>query len=225
MEQLKIEFETLRQSIRAKIDTRLPQLTSSESAQERRLVINQAARDLEEADELVAEMEFKAKTLPHSDKLKATALVRTWRESIRVSRKDLQKAGGDTSQADRAQLLSGASSSHVVNINSSDNNQRTRLLKGTDQLQTGTERLMNIQRIAAETEEVGVNTLSDLNRQREQIVRTRDTLSGADTWIAQSTGVLRGMQWQITKGSLIQKGTIVVLVILILIAIYFKYIR
>ncbi|KAJ3298854.1 V-snare-domain-containing protein [Rhizoclosmatium globosum] len=223
MDQLRIEFEALRQAVRTKLDVTLPTLLSSEASQERRLVVNQATRDLEEADEIIAEMETVAKTLPTQNKLKATALIRSFRETLRIARKDLQKAASPAA-AERFQLLSGANES-IVQIDAEANDQRTRLLRGTETLQSGSERLQNIQRIALESETVGVSTLSDLNRQREQLQRTRNTLDGADTWIAQSTAVIRGMQWQYTKGSLIQYGTIAILSILILIAIYFKYFR
>ncbi|KAJ3068424.1 hypothetical protein HDU98_008388 [Podochytrium sp. JEL0797] len=192
MDHLRSEFETLRTAFRDKIDTKLPLLLRSESSQEKRLTINQATRDLEEADELVAEMEITASSLPTSQKLKATALVRACREAIRSARKDLQKFNDE-----RGQLL-GRGGDAVMDVDSGDLDQRERLLRGAEQLQNGSERLVNVQRIAIESESVGINTLSDLSRQREQIVRTRDTLDGADTWITQSTGVLRGMQWQLS---------------------------
>lgn len=47
--------------------------------------------------------------------------------------------------------------------------------------------------MALETEQIGINTLGDLNRQREQILRTRDTLSTADAWIGKSQGLLKNM--------------------------------
>lgn len=72
--------------------------------------------------------------------------------------------------------------------------QRSRLLQGTERLQEGSRRLDDARRLALETESIGIATLEDLNRQRDQILRTRDTLSNADTWIAKSQGVLRGMQ-------------------------------
>jgi vesicle transport through interaction with t-SNAREs protein 1 len=50
--------------------------------------------------------------------------------------------------------------------------QRSRLIDGTERLQNSSRRLEEAQRIALETEGVGISTLEDLNRQREQMLRT-----------------------------------------------------
>lgn len=51
---------------------------------------------------------------------------------------------------------------------------RTRLLSGTQKLENASRKLEDAHRMALETEAIGVGTLEDLHRQREQIERTRD---------------------------------------------------
>ncbi|KAI8616266.1 hypothetical protein BC830DRAFT_1118790 [Chytriomyces sp. MP71] len=171
-------------------------------------------------------MEATLKNMPTSQKLKASAFVRFCRDAVRAARRDLAKyTTGVAFISDRTQLLSGATNHGATSISIDSADTRSRLLQSTERLQGGSQRLENIQRIALESETIGASTLGDLGRQREQIVRTRNTLDSADSWITQSTGVLRGMQWQATRGTLIQYGCIVILILLILIVFYFKYLK
>jgi vesicle transport through interaction with t-SNAREs 1 len=101
--------------------------------------------------------------------------------------------------------------------------QRARLMQGTDRLQDGSRRLEEAKRIAAETEAIGISTLEDLNRQREQMERTKDTLQSADTWITKSQGLVRTMQNRLATNKVLSASIIVMLIALILIIVYWKY--
>jgi len=101
--------------------------------------------------------------------------------------------------------------------------QRTRLLNGTERLQESSKRLENAHRVALETEQIGANTLGTLMEQREQILRTRDTLSTADSFIATSQRILKGMQRRMLTNKLITAAVIVALILLILLVIWLKY--
>ena len=57
-----------------------------------------------------------------------------------------------------------------------DTQQRQRLLRETDVLERGSQRLADSTRLAMETEDIGANILQDLQRQREQIEHSRDTV-------------------------------------------------
>lgn len=71
--------------------------------------------------------------------------------------------------------------------------QRQQLLSGTDRLQRSSGRLTAAQRMALETEEIGAGTLSDLSRQREQIVNTRERLLESEGYTDRSIKTLKGM--------------------------------
>lgn len=79
---------------------------------------------------------------------------------------------------------------------SGDYSQRTRLLRGTDQLADGSRRLEESHRLALETEEVGAGILSNLRGQREQIEHSRDVLTQADSSIDRASGTLKKMVWR-----------------------------
>lgn len=71
--------------------------------------------------------------------------------------------------------------------------QRQQLLSGTDRLERSSGRLRDAQRIGFETEQIGANTLADLNRQREQIQNTREHLLESEGYTDRSIKTLRGM--------------------------------
>ncbi|KAJ3056577.1 hypothetical protein HK097_005974, partial [Rhizophlyctis rosea] len=132
-------------------------------------------------------MEVELSSLAQPIRTRLTPRLRSFKEEIKKVRRDLTKHVG---QSDRDQLLG----SHVVDFEVASQDQRSRLLHGTERLQESSRRMDEARRIALETEAIGINTIETLAGQREQILRTRDRLSTADTWIAKSQGVLKGMQ-------------------------------
>ncbi|KAJ3095538.1 hypothetical protein HDU97_006814 [Phlyctochytrium planicorne] len=180
------------------------------------LLINQTKRELDEADEIISQMEMEVLSMAGPQKSHLSRRVKEFKEEIKRARRDLSKP---SSLADR-DLLLGSSSSTIIDV---ETDQRGRLLAGTERLQDGSRRLENAKRLALEAETMGISTLNDLNSQREQITRTRDTLSNADTWVTRSQGVLRGMQRQLQANRLMTYGIIAILVLLIIAVIYLKY--
>lgn len=129
-------------------------------------------------------------SLPQSKRTNLTPRVKSAKEQVRAYHKDLARIqAAARGVAERDALLGG----HNFELESRTMDQRARLIEGTERLQDGSRRLEEAQRIALETEGIGISTLEDLNRQREQMLRTRDGLSTADAWIGRSQGVLRGM--------------------------------
>ena len=82
--------------------------------------------------------------------------------------------------AQRASLLSDTAGSPFRDSEDTElggrNNDRTRLLKGTQILEDGSRRLVDAQRVALETEDQGADILTELRRQREQIENSRNTV-------------------------------------------------
>jgi vesicle transport through interaction with t-SNAREs protein 1 len=71
--------------------------------------------------------------------------------------------------------------------------QRQQLLSGTDRLERSSARLQESQRIALETEDIGRNTLADLNMQRETIQHAHGRLQASEGHVDTSIKTLRGM--------------------------------
>jgi vesicle transport through interaction with t-SNAREs protein 1 len=123
------------------------------------LVANQLGRELEELEEIMEQMELEVMSLDLIEKTRYQSKLREYRDQL----KKLKKSPPPV-QSERDQLLGSQ-------------DQRSRLLDGTERLEEGSNRLNEAHRIALETEQIGINTLGDLHRQRQQIERTRDGVS------------------------------------------------
>lgn len=71
--------------------------------------------------------------------------------------------------------------------------QRQQLLSGTERLDRSSQRLRDSQRIANETEDIGRDTLADLQLQRETIQHTRMNMLESEGYVDRSVKTLRGM--------------------------------
>ncbi|KAJ3404971.1 hypothetical protein HDV05_006818, partial [Chytridiales sp. JEL 0842] len=180
------ELLVLLESIQSKVQDAIP----SASSDQKKLVLNQANREVEEAEEIVGQMELELASLSAEVRARLSPHLKSHKEELKKARKSLKQA------SQRDQLFAGGSTSnaHVVDMDGATQAQRDRLLVGTDRLMNSSKRLEETRRVAMETELMGIDTLNVLNNQREQILRTRDTLGTADTWITKSQGVLKTMQ-------------------------------
>lgn len=94
--------------------------------------------------------------------------------------------------SERDELL-GDMASESVDFDASTMDQRQRLLSGTERLGESSRRLQDSHRLALETEGIGINILSTLKGQRETMLRARDTLAEADSYIDKASKTLKGM--------------------------------
>jgi len=121
---------------------------------------------------------------------------------------------------ERTQLLGDSSGSFDYNI--SDMDQRTRLLYNTQRIYDMNSRFEGTQRLAEEAESVGSDTLQSLLQQRQQIVRTNNSLNETQDGIGISGRYLVAIQ----KNEKIMKLLFILLVVIILVviglAIYLK---
>lgn len=211
------DFAQLRQSI----ENRLAVDFSSMSAETRRSALRHADAEAEEAGELVSQMEIEVQSFPSAVRDRYVAELRALKHS-------LEKLQQDIRAKDPRSLNTGSSGLPFDEYRDSDLEanddvqQRQRLLRGTDVLERGSRRLADSTRLAMETEDIGANILQDLQRQREQIEHSRDTLHGADSHIDRSSRTLQEMIRRAKQQKLVTTAIIVVLVLLILLILYSK---
>ena len=74
-------------------------------------------------------------------------------------------------------------------------------------------------------QELGVSILQDLNRQRETIVHSRDTLHGADDNIARARRTLASMSQRVMTNKIIMFGIALLLIAAIILVVYYKFIH
>ncbi|GAA5873735.1 hypothetical protein JCM8547_005935 [Rhodosporidiobolus lusitaniae] len=169
---------------------------------ERRSVFRRVERELEEADEIIAQMEVEVQTADR-DRTELQGKLRGHKATVARHKTELKTL---SSGADRDDLLGSSSRGDHISIPMSDLDrpespsstsasqaQRSRLLSQTDKLAQGQQRLDDSHRIALETEEVGTGILRDLRSQRDTLEHTRNTLYDADGSIDRASNTLKKM--------------------------------
>ncbi|KAJ2906922.1 hypothetical protein MKZ38_009785 [Zalerion maritima] len=193
------ELKLVQADLAQKLD-QIPELTG----EPRKAALNQAERALEEADELLAQMRLEKSSIPTPSRPKINTRFRTYESEISISRQKLK-----TLSTARAALF-GSRYTDDPSAGPSDTQleQRQQLLDGTDRLDRSSQRLKHSQALAMQTEQIGVNTLADLGRQREVI-------DGTNTRLQSSEGM--------ATNRLISIAIITVLVLLIMAVIFSKF--
>ncbi|TFY76529.1 hypothetical protein EWM64_g7485 [Hericium alpestre] len=210
------DFQQILQSIREKLDGE----AKDERGEKKKAALRRVEMELDEADEMVSQMEIEIQGIPQSIKSQ-------YQSRIKLAKADLtryKKVSKDMhSQVSRVDLLgSSRGAASPTSDEPYGSGDRTRLLTGTSILEDGSRRLQESQRIALETEEQGTDILRSLRGQREQIENARDTLRTADTSIGRASGTLKKMIRRMYQQRVVTAGIIVVLVLLIAIILWEK---
>ncbi|GAA6009431.1 hypothetical protein JCM11491_003554 [Sporobolomyces phaffii] len=198
--------------------------------EERNAVFRRIERELEEADEIIAQMEVEVQTADHKDKATLQNKLRDHKAKVNKQKADLKSL---QASADRDDLLSRPSASHTaVDMTSRSPSpgaarspayaQHARLLSATDQLTDGQRRLEESQRIALETEGLGTGILENLRGQRDTLTRTRDTLYEADGSVDRAANTIKKMVTRMQQQKAVTYAIIGVLIFLILYVLFFK---
>ncbi|KAL1919403.1 uncharacterized protein VTP21DRAFT_2096 [Calcarisporiella thermophila] len=212
------DYTTLADSLQAKIQHHIP----SQTGEQKKTTVRAAERELEEADEIVAQMEMEVLNLPQSARNRLQSRLRSYKSDLDKLKRDLKRTISSAPSMDpREELFAGVGNDTSFDAAVSD--QRSRLLSGTDRLANSSRRLQESHRIALETESIGANVLGTLRQQREQIINTRDTLGDADSYIDKAQRTLKGMARRMATNRLITAAIIIVLVALICLVIYRKF--
>lgn len=208
------DFQTLIATVKEKLDGD----AKEQRGEQRKATLRRVDMELDEADEMVSQMEIEIQGMPQSIKSR----YQTRAKNCKAELNRLKKAAKDLqATAARSDLLSSSASpsDDPYSVSASD---RTRLLAGTSILEDSTRRLEDSQRIALETEEVGADTLRNLRGQREQIENARDTLQRADGSIDRASGTLKKMVRRMYMQRFTTAAIIGVLIILIALILWFK---
>ncbi|KAL9940849.1 hypothetical protein V8E36_000337 [Tilletia maclaganii] len=217
-ESYKQDFEQLNDSIKSKLTSELS--SAGSNAEAKRALLRRAEIEVEEADEILGQMDLEVQVFPASIKNRYSAEMRGFRAELDKHKGEIRKQFASVTNqayaADDGDLESGGGGASTAAA------QRERLLRGTATLEDGSRRLQESHRIALETEDVGAGILRDLRGQREQIENSRNTLRQADGNIDRSSRTLTQMIRRARQQKLVTTGIIVVLVLLILLILYNK---
>lgn len=172
------EFSQLTASIAAKLEKEAP----SQSGEAQKATLRRVEMELEEADEIISQMEIEINSFPASLKSQYNVKLRGYRADLERQKELLRKQLHQSSRGRFDPALQGDSTGFAEDLESGRSSydpqaQRQRLLQGTATLDDGSRRLEESHRLALETEDLGADILRDLRGQRDQIEHSRDTVS------------------------------------------------
>ena len=205
------QFGVLTAEVTTKIHA-IPNLSGSP----RQSVVKDVEQLLEEAQDLVEQMDLEVRDLPSAGRQTAATRVRSYTEELSRLGKDFRRSQvqlGDAA-AGRDELLGPDDAA-----NSED--QRERLLQNTERMSKTTNRLEEGYRMTLETEEIGRGIMDNLHRDRETITRARDRLRGVDQDLGKSGRILNGMVRRVYQNRVILTIVGILMVGIIAVAIYF----
>jgi len=205
------ELKLVQADLNQKLD-QIPELTG----EERKSAIRGAERAVDEAKELLDQMNLEKSNIPSSTRSKANARYRNHSTDIDTLSRKLKSLSSDRQALFGDRYTDDPSSDPVLE-------QRQQLLSGTDRLGRSGERLRESQRIALETESIGAGTLADLHQQRNVIENTHRNLQQSEGYVDRSVKTLRGMARRMATNRIITIAIITVLVLLIIGVIYSKF--
>ncbi|KAI8084861.1 snare region anchored in the vesicle membrane C-terminus-domain-containing protein [Halteromyces radiatus] len=211
------DFYSLQTNFNKTIDT----ITTTSTADKRKTIINTAERELSEANDIIGQMERELINAPTPSRVRLQARLRLLKSEGEKMKRDLRRASlSPLINQDREDLLLNMNPESDLDASTID--QRQRLLNGTERLGESSRRLEGSHRLALETENIGVNILSTLKGQRETLLRTRDTLGEADSYIDKSSRTLKVMARRMATNKIIIGIIILVLVALIVLIVWSK---
>ncbi|CAO3569157.1 unnamed protein product [Mortierella alpina] len=184
----------------------------------KKATLRAADREIDEASEILQQMEIELLNLPLASRTRLQARLRGCKTELERLKQAIKRAQSTRSTSDRDELLGRLNTG--VDLDAASMDQRTRLLYGTDRLAQSSRRLQDSHKIALETEALAAGVLTDLRGQREQIIHSRNTLQEADSSIDKASRTLKGMARRMAANKLITAAVIVLLVLLILFIAY-----
>ena len=181
------EYKLVLADLLQKLD-QIPDLTG----EPRKAALSSAERALDEASELLDQMQLEKQNIPSDARPRVNQRLRNFATDIDNHKRKLRSLAND-----RAAMFGGAYSDNPRGGDGGPSDvqleQRQQLLSGTDRLDRSTQRLRASQALANETEAIGASTLADLHRQREIIAHTTTTMQESEGYVDRSVKTLRGM--------------------------------
>ncbi|XP_053548715.1 vesicle transport through interaction with t-SNAREs homolog 1A isoform X2 [Bombina bombina] len=152
---------------------------------EKKLMISNVEKQLEEARELLEQMDLEVREIPAQSRAMYSTRMRSYKQEMAKLETDFKRSRIAYSDEVRNELLG--------DDGSSSESQRAHLLDNTERLERSSRRLEAGYQIAVETEQIGQNILENLNEDREKIQRARERLRETDSNLGKSSRILTGM--------------------------------
>ncbi|XP_073418242.1 vesicle transport through interaction with t-SNAREs homolog 1A isoform X4 [Dendrobates tinctorius] len=185
------------------------------SGEEKKQMVMTVEKQLEEAKELLEQMDLEVREIPAQSRAMYSNRMRSYKQEMGKLEADFKRSRIAYSDEVRNELLG--------DDGSSSESQRVHLLDNTEKLERSSRRLEAGYQIAVETEQVGQNILENLSQDREKIQRARDRLRETDTNLGKSSRILTGMLRRIIQNRVLLVVLGIIIVFTIILAVYFSF--
>ena len=182
----------------------------------RKNAITEVERLVEEAQDLLEQMDLEVRDMPSASRQTSNVRVRSYHDELQRLQKDFRR-----SQVQLADAAQGRDELLGPDDAANSEDQRERLLQNTEKMTKSTNRLEEGYRMALETEEIGRGIMDNLHRDRETITRARDRLRGVDQDLGRSGRILNGMVRRVYQNRIILTVVGLLMLGIIGVAIYF----
>ncbi|XP_018079912.1 vesicle transport through interaction with t-SNAREs 1A L homeolog isoform X2 [Xenopus laevis] len=192
---------------------KIPRLLGDEKKQ---MILN-VEKQLEEARELLEQMDLEVREIPVQSRAMYSNRMRSYKQELGKLDADFKRSRIAYSDEVRNELLG--------DDGNSSESQRAHLLDNTERLERSSRRLEAGYQVAVETEQIGQNILENLSQDREKIQRARERLRETDANLGKSSRVLTGMLRRIIQNRVLLVVLGIFIVVTIIMAIYFSFRR
>uniref|UniRef100_A0A8C6XF01 Vesicle transport through interaction with t-SNAREs homolog 1A n=1 Tax=Naja naja TaxID=35670 RepID=A0A8C6XF01_NAJNA len=203
------DFSVLTAEITNRIG-KIPKLVGDEKRQ----LVSSVEKQLEEARELLEQMELEVREIPPQSRAMYSSRMKSYKQEMEKLDTDFKRSRIAYSDEVRNELLGDDGNSSEI--------QRAHLLDNTERLERSSRRLEAGYQIAVETEQIGQDILENLNHDREKIQRARDRLRETDANLGKSSRILTGMLRRIIQNRILLVILAVIIIFAVLMVIFFS---
>ncbi|XP_058043229.1 vesicle transport through interaction with t-SNAREs homolog 1A isoform X2 [Ahaetulla prasina] len=203
------DFSVLTAEITNRIG-KIPKLVGDEKRQ----LVSSVEKQLEEARELLEQMELEVREIPPQSRAMYSSRMKSYKQEMEKLDTDFKRSRIAYSDEVRNELLGDDGNSSEI--------QRAHLLDNTERLERSSRRLEAGYQIAVETEQIGQDILENLSHDREKIQRARDRLRETDANLGKSSRILTGMLRRIIQNRILLVILAIIIIFAVLMVIFFS---
>ncbi|XP_064809180.1 vesicle transport through interaction with t-SNAREs homolog 1B-like [Oncorhynchus masou masou] len=175
-----------------------------------------------EAVEVLQGMEQELIGVPSSYRNAMSTRLRLFRRDLGKLQREVKSSDlSSTRPAEGAYGIYSSQNEHSTQLQS----QRALLIQGHEHLNNASQSIERSQRIAAETDQIGVDIIEELGEQREQLDRTRDRLVNTGENLSRSRKILRAMSRRLMTNKLLLSVIMLMELGILGAVVYLKFFR
>jgi vesicle transport through interaction with t-SNAREs 1 len=207
------DFKELRDSVKKRLEN-----IQTRSGDAKHSELRQAQEELDDADEVLQSLRLAAEGLQQAQ---IKSRVKAFDSELAELKAHVRRA--ETffgSEADRAKLFAGAAGGDLATTSA---DQRAQVQRDTERLKHSTDVIKNALRVAGETEQIGIDSLHQLEVQRETIQSSRFKIRGVDESLAVASRLMRSMGRRIMTNKLITMLLALIMIVGIVVIAWIKW--